>query len=167
MELPEGPCWVFTTHLAWRLADGDLRERQVLGVDAFVKEHTQGSSTAAILTGDFNAAPDADEMRFLRGLTTLDERRTYYQDTFELCNPGALGHTWTRANPYTQQLGWIEPNRRLDYIFVTPQTRRGGGTVHTCRIVCSEPDQRGVWCSDHFGVLAEVTVAEVGESATE
>jgi endonuclease/exonuclease/phosphatase family metal-dependent hydrolase len=53
---------------------------------------------------------------------------------------------------------WIEADRRLDYIFVTPCTRQGVGRLLQCRIVCSEPNERGIYCSDHFGVLAEVEV---------
>jgi endonuclease/exonuclease/phosphatase family metal-dependent hydrolase len=154
----EDPCWIFTTHLAWRLADGVLREAQVLAAERFVAEHSKGSSSATILTGDFNAPPEADEIRFLRGLTTLEGRRTYLQDAFQICNPGVAGHTWCKANPYTSQLGWLEPDRRLDYIFVSPMTRAGTGTIQSCRIVCSDPDLDGVRCSDHFGVMAEIDV---------
>ena len=102
LETPAGPSWVFTTHLAYRMGDGGLRARQTREVDRFVRAHpTPG---AAILTGDFNAPPDADEMRYLRGLTGLDGERTYYQDAFASCNPGIDGHTWCRENPYTREL---------------------------------------------------------------
>jgi len=151
-----GLFWVFTTHLAFRLADGALRERQVLEVDRFVRSHPSPDTAAALLTGDFNAPPDADEIRYLRGLTSLDGQRTYYQDAFALCNPGIAGHTWTSENPYTKALGWLEPDRRLDYIFVTPMTRLGAGQVRSCRLICTEPDPGGIYCSDHYGVLAEI-----------
>ncbi|MFZ5786920.1 MAG: endonuclease/exonuclease/phosphatase family protein [Acidobacteriota bacterium] len=159
LETGDGVAWVFTTHLAFRLTDGVLREQQVVAVDAFVQERHARGALASILTGDFNAGADADEIRFLRGLTTLEGRRTYYQDAFALCNPGATGHTWCRDNPYTLALEWLEPDRRLDYIFVTPMNRKGAGRIHECRLVCTEPDARGIRCSDHYGVLAEVTLA--------
>lgn len=151
--------WVYTTHLAWRLDDGLLREQQVLAVDAFVRRRPG----PWILAGDFNATPDADEVRFLRGQTTLAGRRTYHQDAFACCNPGAPGVTWARENPYTRQLHWLEPDRRLDYVFVSPVTREGVGRVRACRRVLTRPDTRGVWCSDHFGVLAEVCLTDRGE----
>jgi endonuclease/exonuclease/phosphatase family metal-dependent hydrolase len=157
LETEDARTWVFTTHLAFRLTDGVLREEQVLCVDRFVQAHHQ-SPVASILTGDFNASPDSDEMRFLRGLTTLQGRRTYYQDGFALCNPGAAGVTWSRENPYTRQLEWLEPDRRLDYVYVTPMSRGGAGKIHTCRLVCAEPDEAGTRCSDHYGVLAEMTL---------
>jgi endonuclease/exonuclease/phosphatase family metal-dependent hydrolase len=158
VDAPEGRTWVFTTHLEFRLDDGALREREVLAVERFVRAHK--SKTASLLTGDFNAGPDADEIRFLRGLTSLEGRRVYYQDAFALCNPGVDGHTWSSENPYTRLLDWIEPDRRLDYIFVTHLTSRGAGRIHSCRIILKEPDERGVFCSDHFGLVAEVQVAE-------
>jgi endonuclease/exonuclease/phosphatase family metal-dependent hydrolase len=161
LEISDVPLWIFTTHLAWRLADGALRERQVEAVEAFRVQRSRGAVT--IVTGDFNAPPDADEIRFLKGLTSLGGQRTYLQDAFELCNPGMPGHTWCRANPYTQALGWLEPDRRLDYIFVSPMTRQGAGTIHGCRLVCTEPDERGIWCSDHYGLLAEIDVSGVGD----
>jgi endonuclease/exonuclease/phosphatase family metal-dependent hydrolase len=148
--------WIFTTHLAWRMADGDLREQQVLAVESFVDTHRGEQPT--ILTGDFNAPPDADEIRFLRGRTTLAGKRSYFQDAFASCNPGALGLTWTRENPFTEALSWLEPDRRLDYIFVSPMTRDGAARINDCRVVCTEPDPTGVYCSDHYGVFAEIVI---------
>jgi len=152
-----GETWIFTTHLAYRLTDGLLRERQVLEADRFVQRRR--NQNAAVWTGDFNAVPDADEMRFLRGRVTLDGRRTYYQDAFARCNPGVPGYTWARENPYTDKLAWLEPDRRLDYILVTPMTGKGVGVIRSCRVVLSEPDTAGVHCSDHYGLLAEVEVS--------
>lgn len=156
LEAPEGRFWAFTTHLAWRLADGALREQQVLAVDRLIQARDPGE--VALLTGDFNAIPDSDEMRYLRGLTTLDGGRTFYQDAFASCNPGVPGHTWVSENPYTQMMGWIELDRRLDYIYMTPRSRDGSGKISSSRIICSEPDERGIRCSDHHGLMAEVAV---------
>lgn len=151
--LPGGAAWFFTTHLAFRLEDGALRERQVVEADRFARE--LAGELPAVLCGDFNAPPEADEIRYLRGLTSLQGKRTYYQDAFASCNPGVAGHTWTRDNPYTAQLGWF-PSRRLDYIFVAAERSSGVCRIQDCRIVCTEPDLRGVLCSDHYGLLAEV-----------
>ena len=163
VQAPEARAWIFTTHLAFRLTDGALRELQVVEVDRFVREH-HSASTASVITGDFNSIPESDEMRYLRGLTTIQNKRTYYQDAFALCNPGVSGFTWCRENPHTLELEWLEPNRRLDYIYVSPMTRAGSGRIHASRIVCSEPDERGIRCSDHYGVLAEVTMAAAHDS---
>lgn len=159
LKAPSGPFWVFTTHLAYRLGDGALRELQVLEAERFVSTRAASlPGTASLLCGDFNAVPESDEMRFLRGLCTLGGRRVYYQDAFEKLHPGVAGHTWCRENPYTAALAFLEPDRRLDYIYVTPRTRAGAGVIESCRIVLSEPDPDGVYCSDHYGLLCEVRV---------
>ena len=96
--------------------------------------------------------------RFLRGQVTLGGRRTYLQDAWERLHPGESGWTWARANPYTAKLAFLEPDRRLDYIFVTPMRGDGRGTVRACRMVLHEPGPGQVFASDHFGLLAEIQV---------
>ncbi|MFH1132284.1 MAG: endonuclease/exonuclease/phosphatase family protein, partial [Pseudomonadota bacterium] len=137
---PDGSTWVFNTHLAYRPIDGVMRERQVHEVDRFVRE-CQGDATVVLLAGDFNTVPDSDEMRFLRGLTSIQGERTYYQDAFATCNPGDDGITWSSANPYTKSLEWLPSDRRLDYIFVSARRKNGSGTIYACRLVLTEPDE--------------------------
>ena len=50
------------------------------------------TSPPQILCGDFNATPDSDEIRFLRGLHTLDGRRTHFQDAWLRRHGDARGH---------------------------------------------------------------------------
>jgi endonuclease/exonuclease/phosphatase family metal-dependent hydrolase len=73
-------------------------------------------------------------------------------------HPGDAGFTWARANPYTAKLAFLEPDRRLDYIFVTPMRGDGRGTVHACRMAFQTPTRDGVFASDHFGLLAELQI---------
>jgi endonuclease/exonuclease/phosphatase family metal-dependent hydrolase len=153
-ETAAGPVNVYTTHLNYRLHDGLTRERQVLAIDDFIRAHP--SDRPQILMGDFNATPAHDEIRFLRGQTTLAGRRTYYQDAFARLHPHDPGTTWAVRNPYTDRLHWLEPDRRLDYVFVTPERSDGRGLIHLCRIVLDQPDADGVFPSDHFGVMADV-----------
>jgi endonuclease/exonuclease/phosphatase family metal-dependent hydrolase len=76
-----GPIWVHTTHLHYRLDDGLAREHQVLAVDEAIRDFGRGNTDSPqILCGDMNELPDSDEMRFLRGLTTLGGRRTHFQE---------------------------------------------------------------------------------------
>jgi endonuclease/exonuclease/phosphatase family metal-dependent hydrolase len=162
-ETDAGPLQVATTHLNYRLHDGLTREAQVQAVDAFIA--ARPSELPQLLMGDFNATPAHDEIRFLRGCTTLGGRRTYYQDAFEQLHPDEPGITWARRNPYTEKLRWLEPERRLDYIFVTPMRRDGRGAVRSCRIVLDEPESDGAFASDHFGLYAEVQVTADGAAA--
>ena len=151
-----GAVWAHTTHLNYRLTHGKEREDQVKAIAASVA--SRASDSPQILMGDFNARPESDEIRFLRGLTTLAGQRTYFQDAWERVHPGEPGWTWARVNPYTAQLAFLELDRRLDYVFVTPMRRDGRGTVHACRIVLDRPGPEHVYPSDHFAVLAEIQI---------
>lgn len=151
----------FTTHLNYRMSHGVEREDQVEAVDHFVRATVGQMATppaVTLLMGDFNAAPDCDEIRFLRGLHSLRGRRSYYQDAFLVHSDRErdAGLTWSRRNPYTQRLRFLQTDRRIDYIFVGQPARDGRGLVHTAKVVLDEGDEEGVFPSDHFGVYAEV-----------
>ncbi len=150
------PVWVHTTHLNYRLAHGRQREDQVQAVEALVA--ARAGDAPSIIMGDFNARPESDEMRWMRGLTTLGGRRAHYQDAWERLHPGERGWTWACANPYTERLAFLEPDRRIDYIYVTPLRRDGRARVHSCRMVFTEPAPDGVYASDHYGLLAEIQI---------
>ncbi len=146
--------WCHVTHLHWRLDDGLAREAQVVAIDEVLASlATRG--TPQLLCGDFNAIPDADEIRFLRGLTTLAHRRTHYQDAWQRVHGDAPGYTWSASNPATLGRRSVDPDRRIDYIFVTTREKNGVGKVLDCQVVLQEQDE-GICASDHFGLLAEV-----------
>ncbi|HKA91394.1 MAG TPA: endonuclease/exonuclease/phosphatase family protein [Haliangiales bacterium] len=155
VDLGAARVWCHTTHLHWRLGDGLAREKQVVAADRAARERG-GDVHVHILGGDFNAAPDCDEIRFLAGRTTLAGVRTYWQDAFARVRPGEPGVTWSRRNPYVGELAWVEPERRIDYLFVSPERRDGRGRVRDCRVILAGPAADGVWASDHFGVIADV-----------
>ncbi|MGD0837501.1 MAG: endonuclease/exonuclease/phosphatase family protein [Polyangia bacterium] len=156
VSLGQGSLWVHTTHLNYRLAHGKEREDQVKAIEASLVQ--LGGERPQILMGDFNARPESDEIRWLRGQVTLEGRRTYFQDAWERIHPGEPGWTWATANPYTARLAFLEPDRRIDYIFVTAMRGDGRGTVHDCRIVLDRGEPDGVFASDHFGLCAEIQV---------
>jgi endonuclease/exonuclease/phosphatase family metal-dependent hydrolase len=161
LETPDGLVEAYTTHLNYRLADGGKREDQVVAVD----DHIGGSPSELpkVLVGDFNATPDSDEIRFLRGLHTSAGRRTFWQDAWERRHGHADGFTWARSNPYTARLRWLERDRRLDYIFVSPMKRDGRGVVLDCRIVLDRAGNDGAFASDHYGLFAEVQLSPLDE----
>jgi endonuclease/exonuclease/phosphatase family metal-dependent hydrolase len=158
VEIAGRGVWCHTTHLHWRLADGVARERQAVAIDDACHELAAGGAEVHVLAGDFNAAPDCDEIRFLRGRHTLAGRRTYWQDAFQVSRPREDGFTWARRNPNI--IPWLEPDRRIDYIFVSPERRGAVARVLDARVVLDAPDEDGVWPSDHFAVMA---VVELGE----
>lgn len=164
-----GPIWVHTTHLHYRLDDGLAREHQVLAIDEAIRACGRANDSAPqILAGDFNATPDSDEMRFLRGLTTLGGRRTHFQDAWLRLHrepgPGdgpAQGITWSSENRFTRPLRSLDIDRRIDYVYVTSRKKDGRGTVHVARVVMTEREGTGedaICASDHYGVLADVQV---------
>jgi endonuclease/exonuclease/phosphatase family metal-dependent hydrolase len=155
IETAAGSVWVHTTHLNYRLQHGRERQDQVLAIDASVSTRT--GDLPQILMGDFNARPDSDEIRWLRGLCNLDGRRVHYQDAWERLHADERGWTWASANPYTAPLRFLEPDRRIDYIFVTTMRKDGRATIHDCRIVFDRPEG-GVFASDHFGLLADIQI---------
>jgi endonuclease/exonuclease/phosphatase family metal-dependent hydrolase len=159
LETPRGELSVFTTHLNYRLHEGGKREDQVVAADGFVASWTVSPTLPRILMGDFNAVPESDEIRFLRGLHGAAGRRTYWQDAWAAARPEERGLTWSRKNPYTARLGWLEPDRRLDYIFVSQMWKDGRGTVRDCRVVFDDASADGVFASDHFGLLADIQLA--------
>jgi len=167
VETDGGPIWVHTTHLHYRLDDGLAREHQVQVIDEAIRAHGRDKSDPPqILCGDFNATPDSDEIRFLRGLHTLANRRTHFQDAWLRLHrepgPGdgpAQGITWSSENEMSRAQRSLDIDRRIDYVFVTSRKKDGRGTVHDCRVVLTEREEPGAICAtDHYGVLAEVQV---------
>ena len=165
-----GPIWVHTTHLHYRLDDGVARERQVVAIDDAIRRVGRDRDSAPqILCGDFNATADSDEIRFLRGLTTLAGRRTHFQDAWLRIHrepdPGdgpAEGITWSSENRFTRPMRSFDLDRRIDYVFVTTRKRDGRGTVSDCRVVLTERSGAGevsICASDHYGVCADVQIA--------
>ena len=154
LDAPFGRLPVFVTHLDWRLDEGHYREIQVQHVAAAVAERCPvGAGVPPILMGDFNAEPESDEMRFLRGLTSLGGRRVYFADTFGLVGQGR-GVTFARRNPFAAMLP--EPDRRIDYIFVRGPDDRGRGDPIEAHVAFDQT-VGGVFPSDHFGVVATIS----------
>jgi endonuclease/exonuclease/phosphatase family metal-dependent hydrolase len=170
IETAAGPIWVHATHLHYRLDDGVARERQVVAIDDAIRRVGRDrDSPPQILCGDFNAIADSDEIRFLRGLTTLAGRRTHFQDAWLRLHrepgPGdgpAEGITWSSENRFTRPMRSFDLDRRIDYVFVTTRKKDGRGTVRDCRVVLTERSGAGevsICASDHYGVCAEIQIA--------
>jgi endonuclease/exonuclease/phosphatase family metal-dependent hydrolase len=161
VDHPRGRLPVFVTHLNWKLHHGAVRMRQV----AFVCERVKalapldGDTLPPVLMGDFNAEPDADEIRYLRGLTTIDGRSVYFADAWIYGGDGTPGYTFDRKNRFAAIAH--EPPRRIDYIFVRgPDTKLRGEPLRT-RLAFATPvpgSNGDVWPSDHFGLVTDLSV---------
>ena len=96
---PHGAIPFFVTHLNWRLHDGASREQQVVAVARVIKETVPIGGLPPVLVGDFNAEPDATEIRFLRGLHALGGVSTYLADCFGLAGEGRACTVDARQSP--------------------------------------------------------------------
>ena len=162
IDAPVGALSFTTTHLNWKLHQSDTRCRQVASLAEQVLGLRPREGFPPILVGDFNAEPDSDEMRFLRGAHAIGDRCVYFNDAFRVAGEGA-GDTWCNRNPYARTN--FEPDRRIDYIYAGYPTREGLGQVESCRVVCDD-ERHGVWPTDHFGVFAELRSDPVRDSAS-
>lgn len=144
---------VATSHLHYRLEDGLAREEQVVALERLARS---GGEDAVFIAGDLNATPDADEIRWLSGKTTLGGRRTFFQDAWDVMHPGEPGHTWAKENHFTELLRWLRPGRRIDYVFAPREDQEGHGRILSCELALHEPDDRGVFPSDHYALVADV-----------
>jgi endonuclease/exonuclease/phosphatase family metal-dependent hydrolase len=161
VDAPCGRVPVFVTHLNWKLHHGRFRARQVRFIADVIFELAPVSDAIfpPILMGDFNAEPDADEMRFLRGLATLEGKSVYFADAWVYAGQGP-GYSYDRRNPYAAL--FHEPPRRIDYILVRGPDRRLRGEPLSARLCFAEPQPAPdgpVWPSDHFGVVTELAAA--------
>lgn len=157
VDCPHGPMPVFVTHLTFQHHLCAARCAQVQALVAHVERLAPIDGPPPVLLGDFNADPDSEEMRFLRGLTTLGGTSVYFADCWSTttgAEPGAgPGHTYDRRNPYA--LRSREPSRRIDYAYVRGPGRHLCGEPLSARVVLDQPVD-GVWASDHFGLVADI-----------
>jgi endonuclease/exonuclease/phosphatase family metal-dependent hydrolase len=148
---PFGKIPFFVTHLSWRLHEGHVRQAQVIAIVDHIAALCPAHGFPPILVGDFNAEPESDEIRFLRGHTSLGRKSVYFADAFRVAGDGSPGVTFSKRNPFAENLR--EPERRIDYIFVREPDDQHRGEPLEARVCCDEPVD-GVFPSDHFGVIA-------------
>lgn len=151
---PDGPVIAVTTHLASAAHMSALRRVQVEAIWQFIAAHDDLERHCLLLTGDFNAQPDSDEIRKLCGHKTapvLDGRILLDAWLFAAPELGA-GNTWSRDNGHIAESG--SPSGRIDYLFVEPAP---GIRVADVGLFGDQPID-GVWPSDHFGVRMNLSV---------
>jgi endonuclease/exonuclease/phosphatase family metal-dependent hydrolase len=162
LDHPKGKLPVFVTHLNWKLHHGAVRLRQVAAICDRIKALApieDDSRLPPVLMGDLNADPDADEIRFLRGLTAIDGNTVYFADAWIYGGDGGPGHTFDRRNRFAALAH--EPPRRIDYIFVRgPDSKLRGEPLRTRLAFATKVDSPSgdIWPSDHFGVVTDLTV---------
>ncbi|MFL5954347.1 MAG: endonuclease/exonuclease/phosphatase family protein [Gaiellaceae bacterium] len=152
---------LFVNHLpAWEPAHELERERQTVAAARVIEEIVSERPMHVVLAGDLDAVPDAASIRFLRGLQSIDGVSVCFRDAWEGAGPGDLGHTFTTDNPLVLEDSEVrqELNRRIDYIFVRCDEYGPTLEITACRLAFDRPLE-GVWASDHFGVVADLTAS--------
>jgi endonuclease/exonuclease/phosphatase family metal-dependent hydrolase len=153
LDSPFGKVPFFCTHLNWKLHEGHVRQLQVRALAEAVANRAPIGGMPPIVVGDFNAEPDSDEIRFMRGLTGLGGRCVYFADAFGVAGDGP-GTTFSKRNPFAEPLR--EPERRIDYVFVRGPDDSGRGEPRDAKVCFDEPFG-GTFPTDHFGVVTTIT----------
>jgi endonuclease/exonuclease/phosphatase family metal-dependent hydrolase len=157
VECLHGPMPFFALHLTFQAHLGHVRCAQVRALADRVARIAPIDGPPPVLAGDFNADPDSDEMRFLRGLTALGGESVYFADAWSATGCEGPGYTYDRANSYA--LRSREPSRRIDYVYVRGPDRHLRGEPLTAQVVMDKPTG-GVWPSDHAGVVASISASK-------
>lgn len=141
LATPGGLLPVFSTHTSGHICHTEA-------VAALVRER-QGD-LPGVLMGDLNAVESSAAIRGLVSEVGL-------VDAFRTVHPDAPGFTVWQPVTVPERRAF----RRVDYVFVAPG-RLLSGAVLESRIVVDIPgrlpDGTALWPSDHYGVMADLTV---------
>lgn len=150
---------------SYKFTDEALRCRQAVQVSDH--EHRLRGAAPSIIAGDFDASPDHDSIRFYLGQTVLDGVSTHFRDAWTVAGNTEPGHTWTTDNAWVRENfadDWIQVphHRRIDFIFLGSPDNHPvvQSTIRACRLV-GDTDPAP---SDHYGVLADITLRRVGSN---
>jgi endonuclease/exonuclease/phosphatase family metal-dependent hydrolase len=154
---PAGPVPFFTTQLTSAVGNSALRSDQVRALARIVVEESP-ERASPLVTGDFNAEPDSDEIRLLGGHKTPPAvPGLVLLDAWRYADPTASGFTWDRLNPAVLATG--EPDARIDYVFLGHRASSDSAPrVRSAALAGNEPID-GVWPSDHAAVVVELELA--------
>ena len=152
---------LFVNHLPnWQLTFEHERELQTVIVGRAIEEiATARGLRHVVLAGDLDATPDAASVRFWRGRQSLGGMSVCYRDAWGSTHPGEPGHTFTAENPLVTAENWdweLELGRRIDHVFVRCSDHGPTLDIRACERIFNAPVD-GVWGSDHFGVVADLS----------
>lgn len=147
---PRGEVDVLNTHLSWRPEESAIRQVQMTAIAKHIKA-THLGPVPAILCGDYNAIPTADEIRMMTGEAPVPVDGLYFFDAWRASGQSDPGYTWDRSNSLTHKA--LLPDRRLDYIFVGEPALNGAGHILETNLIGMKPTN-GLFSSDHFGLIA-------------
>jgi endonuclease/exonuclease/phosphatase family metal-dependent hydrolase len=147
-----GPVQLFVVVLDYPLGASGVRQAQVRQLAGFIRQRARRRHPT-VVCGDFNAGPDADEIRMLTGKAAPPVPGLVFYDAWEVAGDGTPGYTWSNRNPLAAVA--LFPDRRFDYVLSAWPRRGGVGHPVRCeRLGVLPPDQPQL--SDHYGVLADL-----------
>ncbi|MDX1514653.1 MAG: endonuclease/exonuclease/phosphatase family protein [Gammaproteobacteria bacterium] len=153
IEGPNGPVGVCSTHLSYKPEESAVRQNQVEALCRFVSGWRDQGEFPPLIGGDFNATPVSDEIRMMTGKRAPPVEGLVFYDAWEAAGEESAGFTWHNANP--NAVTALEPNRRLDYLFVGRPSASGSGHVLSARLAGQTPVD-GLCPSDHYALVAEL-----------
>jgi endonuclease/exonuclease/phosphatase family metal-dependent hydrolase len=154
LDAPNHPVPFFTTHLTSAVDASATRCKQVTALVEFISGHRGGTVFPPVITGDFNAWPDSDEVRLFGGYKTAPAvPGQVFIDAWEYADAAQPSATWDAINPFVAKS--FGPSVRIDYIHVGPPGPGGLGRVLNVRRAADRAVD-GVWPSDHAAVLADL-----------
>jgi endonuclease/exonuclease/phosphatase family metal-dependent hydrolase len=132
LDGPRGPIQLFVVMLDYPLHGSAVRQAQVRELCTFVDEVAQHRH-ATVVCGDFNAAPDSDEIRMLTGRSATPVEGLVFYDAWEVAGDGGPGYTWSNQNALSA-VG-MYPDRRFDYVLSAWPRRGAVGHPTRCDLV--------------------------------
>jgi endonuclease/exonuclease/phosphatase family metal-dependent hydrolase len=155
---PVGPLLFVHHKPTYEVGHGLERELQAVRAARFVEEQLGGRDRHVVLAGDFDDTPDSASLRFWTGKQALHGTSVAYRDAWSAVHPDEPGHTFTPADPLVPAGEMsLELGRRIDYILVRCGIHGPTLDVADCRRAFDRP-VAGVWASDHFGVVADLSL---------
>ncbi len=148
LSTPFGLINCYATHLSTNASERDAQAQALL---AFVESvpHQQ----PPVILGDLNAVPTSLAVLFLTGAIAAGGVRGNLVDGWPLLHPGDPGPTFATANAPGERL-----DRRFDYILLgrgTAADPAQGRWVESRRVL-DQPDDSGVYPSDHLALAATI-----------
>jgi endonuclease/exonuclease/phosphatase family metal-dependent hydrolase len=162
IELPPplGPVLLVHHKPTYEIGHSSEREMQAVACARSIEEYLAGRDLHVIVLGDFDDTPDSRSLRFWTGRESLDGFSVAYRDAWEAVNGTDPGHTFAADNPLVRAGEMsLELGRRIDYVLLRSGIYGPTLDVTECRRVFDQPVDN-TWASDHFAVLAQLSVPE-------
>lgn len=166
---------------SWKFAAEADRVAQALALADHEASNRRLAHT--VVTGDFDAEPDHDSIRFLTGKSVASGQSAHFRDAWTHAGDDGPGHTWTTENKWVKDTyasgetvqaapspcgyggptgsrpwpsGWVQVphGRRIDYVLLG-STENHPHVLNTI-LSCHVVMTDDPAPSDHYGVLTEV-----------